>query len=97
MVAGLKSRHAPSGNSGTRTPQAQPVPSITIYICRTRTNLLCIFVLLPASLSKVVISGFFIGPCHCSNISIPCLAFRGHVVGDLNEKYRSKQAFSRLR
>ena len=27
----------------------------------------------------------FFGPCHCSYIFIPCLAFRVHVAGDLNK------------
>jgi len=39
----------------------------------------------------------FTGPCHCSYIFVLCLTFRVRVAGDLNQKCRSLQAFSRLR
>jgi len=41
---------------------------------------------LPTSLIEVVNSGSFHWACHCSYIFIPCLAFRVHVAGDLNQK-----------
>jgi len=50
--------------------------------CRTWACLLCIFVLPPTSLIKVVTSGSL----HWAYTYVPCLAFRVHVAGDLNYK-----------
>ena len=34
--------------------------------------------------TKLFTWALFFGPCHCSYIFVPCLAFRVHVAGDLN-------------
>jgi len=55
---------------------------------RTRDCLLCIFVPPPKGRShftQLLTRAHFFGPCHCSYISFPCLAFRFHVAGDLNK------------
>ena len=52
---------------------------------RTRACFLCMFVPPPRVPFHQVNLGSFFGPCHCSYIFIPCLAFRVHVAGDLNK------------
>jgi len=34
---------------------------------------------------KLLTRALFFGPCHCSYIFVPCLAFRVNVAGDLNK------------
>jgi len=48
---------------------------------------------------KVVNSGSFYWLCHCSYVFVPCLAFRVHVAGDLNQKniVRSKRCVDTVR
>jgi len=48
--------------------------------------LLCIFVAPLISLITVVNLGSTRGLCYYSSIFVPCLAFRIHVAGDLNQK-----------
>jgi len=59
--------------------------SITIYI---RERVLACFVRLchhPRSHFTKLTRALFFGPCRCSYIFVPCLAFRVHVAGDLNK------------
>jgi len=53
---------------------------------KTWACLLCIFVPPPTSLVKLLTWAFFSGPCHCSYLFVPWLAFRVHFADDLNQK-----------
>jgi len=77
----------PSGYSGTRAPRASPESSITIYIGeRKRACFVCLFHHPRSHFIKLLTRPLFCGPCHCSYIFVPCLAFRVQVAGDLNNK-----------
>jgi len=76
----------PSRDSGTRAPRAYPESSVTI--CIRERGLVCFVYLChhPRShFTKLLTRAVFFGPCHCSYIFVPCLAFRVHVGGDLNK------------
>jgi len=59
---------------------------IAIYI--GKSGLACCVYLCHRPRSHFTMSltwALFIGPCHCSYIFVPCLAFCVHVAGDLNK------------
>ena len=75
-----------SGDSGTQAPRTQPESSITIYI--SERELACYVYLChhPRShFNKLLTRNMLFGPCHCSYIFVPCLAFHVHVAGDLDK------------
>ena len=43
----------------------------------------CLFHHPSSHFTKLLARALFFGPCHCSYIFVPCLAFRVHVTGDL--------------
>ena len=76
----------PSVDSGTRAPRAQPWSSITIYI--GERELACFVYLChhrQSHFTKLLTRALLFGPCHCSYIFVPRLAFRVHVAGDLDK------------
>jgi len=45
----------------------------------------CFFHYPRSHFTQLLIRALFFGPCHYSCIFVPCLAFRVHVAGDLNQ------------
>ena len=50
---------------------------------RTQACFVCLFHQPRSHFTKLLTRALFFGPCHCSYIFVPCLAFRVHVTGDL--------------
>jgi len=74
--------HQPSSNSAIRAPRVSPESSTTIYIGeRELACFACLFHYPQSHIFKLLTRDLFFGPCHCSYIVVPCLAFRVHVAG----------------
>ena len=69
-----------------RAPRASPEFSITIYIGERKfACFVCLFHHPRSHFTELLTRALIFGPCHCSYIFVPCLAFRVHVAGDLNK------------
>jgi len=77
----------PSGDSGTRGLLGFH-PSLRLRFVSENASMLAFCVLCHhprCHFTKLSTRALLFGPCYCSYIFVPCLAFRVHVAGDLNK------------
>jgi len=59
-------------------------PSLRLRLILENASLLAFYICTSTHNNKLT-RAVCIGPCHCSYVFVPCLAFRVHVAGDLNK------------